>query len=314
MMELPEARIGPYLQALQAGLNALAPNADYVPLREGLAHLTTMDPSISGPLLLPAEIHSETGMPAFIWLERALAEQSLALEGNEEHDPTDESIARARQLEPALGDRMFWRRQLHRVLRKAKLLPRTRLDVVIKRLKGETVVTATFDRMDPMGYWVRIRTDLSAAVGQTVMGPVTINDRTHLTIDPGFEHLLTRHSQTPFVALKEALEDVTPVSTITRLARSQVGPFWFPGTTLPAHAPPTLNQGLLLHTSVQILARDVHHSEQADPLLPPIRTHIPKGFGWFQQRRFAASPNIQPTVQQWCADQNVPCAMVTLRP
>jgi len=312
-MEFPEKRVSPYLEALKSGLQALAPNQDFVPLRQTLAHLTILDPKVSGPTFLPAEIHQETGMPAFIWLERVLSEQTIALEAPIESDPHDDAIQRAKELESSLGDRMFWRRQARRALRKMTLLPRTRLDVVIKRLKGETVVTATFDRMDPMGFWVRIRIDLSAAVGQTVMGPVTIEDRTRLTIDPGFEHLLTRHSQTPFVALKEAIEEVTPVSTITRLARSQIGPFWFPGIALPQDVPKELNRGLLLHSSLQILARDVHQSEQADPLVPPLTIKVPKGFGWFQQRRFAASSNVQEAVQNWCASKNTPCSMVPIR-
>lgn len=313
-MRLPDPRVGTYLQALKAGLQALAPNTDFVSLAEGLSHLTLLEPAVSGGTFLPAEVNTQSGMPGFVWMERVLAEQTLALESSPEQEATDYDIQRAQQLDPILGERMQWRRQTQRILRKAAVLPRTRLDVVIKRLKGETMITATFDRMEVMGHWVRIRLDLSAPVGQTVMGPITLQDRTQLIVDPGFEHLLTRHSQTPFVALKEALEEVTPVSTITRLARSQIGPFWFPGISLPERVPERLNQGLVLNSSLQILARDVRKSEHADPMLAPLKTAIPEGFGWFQQRRFAASEPMHDAVRAWCAAKQVPCALVTLRP
>ena len=185
-MKLPANRVSPYLQALRSGLQSLAPNTDFVPLRECLAHLTVLDPQTSGTLFDPAEIHQESGMPAFIWMERPLAEQAMIATEDPEGAPTHQQIERAIALDKDLGLRMKSRQQTHQLLRRAQLLPRTRLDVVLRRLKGETIVTATYDRMEPMGHWVRIRLDLRGAAGQTLLGPVTIVDRTQLTIDPGF--------------------------------------------------------------------------------------------------------------------------------
>lgn len=313
-MKLPSNRVSPYLQALKSGLQSLAPNNDYVPLRECLAHLTVLSPQTSGALYGPAEIHQESGMPAFVWMERPLAEQSVVLETDPSTDPTPQQIKRAIELDETLGRRIQFRHQSHTILRRAALLPRTRLDVVLRRLKGETIVTATYDRMEPMGHWVRIRLDLRGAAGQTLLGPVTIVNRTTLVIDPGFEHLFTRYSQTPFWGLKQAIEEVTPVSDIIRLSRSQIGPFWFPGITIPKGVPESLNQGLILHSSLQLLGEEIRQTSHADPLLPVASETVPEGLGWFQQRRFAASPNMAAPLKKWCATQGVPCALVHLSP
>jgi hypothetical protein len=309
-MYLPSERAGRYLAALKSGLNALAPNLDFVPLREGIAHLTVLDPSVSGPLFAPAEWHDQSGMPSFVWMERVLAEQTVALERSPEQDDSDTDIARALSLDKNLGERLRWRRQTHRQLRGMALLPRTRLEVVLKRLKGETVVTTTFDRMAPLGGWVRIRLDLSAPAGQTIMGPIRLKDNRRLIVDPGFEHLLTRHSDTPFLALREALEEVTPASTIPRLSRSRLGPFWFPGVTLPKGVPDALGQGLLLHSQLQVLAKDVATSDHADPLTVPNSGPLPPGFGLFQQRRFAASSSVKAAIESWCEVRGVRCGVV----
>ncbi|MDP7112416.1 MAG: hypothetical protein QGH45_10645 [Myxococcota bacterium] len=77
-MELPRERIGPYTRALQAGVDALAPNDDHVPLPRTLAHLQALDPALSGDLLLPGEVDDRSGLPAFVWMERALAEQAVS--------------------------------------------------------------------------------------------------------------------------------------------------------------------------------------------------------------------------------------------
>jgi len=311
-VKLAANRVASYLEALKSGLQSLAPNNDFVPLRECLAHLTLLSPDTSGALFGPAEIHRESGMPGYIWMERPLAEQAMIEGTDPASDPSPQQIKRAIELDATLGQRMQFRQQSHSILRRIDLLPRTRLNVVLKRLKGETIVTATYDRMEPMGYWVRIRLDLRGAVGQTLLGPVTIADRTKLIIDPGFEHLFTRYSQTPFWGLKQAIEEVTPVSEIIRLSRSQLGPFWFPGISLPSGVPQALNTGLILHSSLQLLGEEVTHSSHADPLLPAATERVPDGFGWFQQRRFAASPNMEQALRQWCIHQEVPCAMVSL--
>ena len=84
-MELPSERVGPYLRALLAGLEALAPNEDFVPLEEAAAHLRALDPANGGALLLPAEVDDGSGLPSFGWLERARAEQVVAGSGGHGH-------------------------------------------------------------------------------------------------------------------------------------------------------------------------------------------------------------------------------------
>jgi len=313
-MHLDPSRASPYLRALIAGLQALAPNTDYIPLKQALAHLTVMDPTHTGACLLPAEIHPETGMPAFVWMERSLAEQVLAQEGAAATDPTDEDLDRAERLESELGARMRDRRSAHRLLRRMSLLPRTQLDVSLRRIRGETKVTATFDRMEPLGYWTRIRVDIAADAGQHGLGPISVTPEGRVIVEPGFEHLLIRHSATPLMGLRDALDAVSPLSTITRLARSRIGPFWFPGIALPDEVPSGLGKGLLLHLSLQVLANDVHHTAHADPWLAPHTGALPSGFGLFQERRFAASSNLVEPVRSWCTEKRCAPQVVLLKP
>ena len=91
---LPPARVGPYLRALAAGLHSLAPHEDFVPLAAAEAHLHALDPALSGALLGPAEVHPLSGLPAFPWMERALAEQVLALGGQAASDLSEAELAR----------------------------------------------------------------------------------------------------------------------------------------------------------------------------------------------------------------------------
>ena len=77
-MELTTARAGPYLRALRAALQALAPHDDFIPLVEMDEHLAALDPTLSGDVLEPFEVEELSGLPSFSWLERATAEQALA--------------------------------------------------------------------------------------------------------------------------------------------------------------------------------------------------------------------------------------------
>ena len=55
-MLLEPQRSGPYLRALAAGLRALAPHGDFVPLAECLTLLEVLHPELSGDLLEPARV------------------------------------------------------------------------------------------------------------------------------------------------------------------------------------------------------------------------------------------------------------------
>ena len=81
MMVLPDERIGPYVRALARAVTTAAPHGDFCPLAEVRAHLAALDPTISGPTLLPAEVDARSGMPSFVWMERVVAESTLAAEG-----------------------------------------------------------------------------------------------------------------------------------------------------------------------------------------------------------------------------------------
>ena len=105
-MILPQERVGSYLRALRSGLEALAPNDDFVPLAEALNHLDALAPSVSGEVLSPAEVHDDSGLPALPWLSRVTAEQRVALQGQAETDTSDAEIRRAARLDPALGARL----------------------------------------------------------------------------------------------------------------------------------------------------------------------------------------------------------------
>ncbi len=98
-MILPGERVGPYVRALRAALEALAPNEDHVSLSAALDHLYALDPVCGGGLLEPAEISALTGMPAYSWLERARSEALLAARGSDASDHSDADIERARSLD-----------------------------------------------------------------------------------------------------------------------------------------------------------------------------------------------------------------------
>jgi hypothetical protein len=313
-MPLPRARVSPYLRALISGLNALAPNDDYVPLRQAIAHLRALDPAISGDLLSPAEIDTRSGLPGFPWMERAIAEQSLAHEGSAYINTTDAEIARAARLDPVLSERMRARRDVHRLLSENVLLPISRLSAALKRLGRTTDFVLAFDRMTPMGAWMRIRVELSGKAGWERFGPISRTAEGRAVVDPGMQHLLSRHMVTPLLALRTQLAEATGAE-VTRLSRSFVGPFWFPGLDLPEAVPEALSRGLMLHLSTEVVARDVRNSGHRDPMVPPsIGEQVPEGYGLYRERRFAASPNLHVPVKRWAADQGIDVIVVSLVP
>jgi hypothetical protein len=313
-MTLPPERAGPYLRALVAGLSALAPNDDHVPLREALAHLQALDPATSGDLLTPAEIDTRSGLPGFPWMERALAEQSIARDGAGYSQTSDAEISRAVRLDPVLGDRMGARRALHKLLLDRPLLPISRLSAALKRLGKTTDFVLAYDRMTPVGAWMRIRAELSGRAGWDKHGPFSRTSDGRVTVDSGMQHLLSRHLATPLLALSAQLTEATGAQ-VTRLSRSFVGPFWFPGLSLPDQVPEALSKGLLLHLSTEVVARDIRNSGHRDPLVPKtIGEVVPEGYGLYRSRRFAASPGLITPVKSWAAGQGIDVVVVSLVP
>ncbi|MBX2800354.1 MAG: hypothetical protein KTR31_21925 [Myxococcales bacterium] len=301
-MELPRERVGPYVRALRAALDALAPNEDHVSLSAALDHLHALDPANGGSLLLPAEVSTHTGMPTYQWLERARSEAVLATRGTDAEDPSDAELQRARDLDPELGARMHDRRTLHRHLRTAELLPATRIGGAIRRIgdSGWMQVALAYDRMVPDGRWVRVRVELKTPGPPT--GAIRLDPQGRLIIEESLQHLLTRHFATPLMALRAQLTDAVGAEVL-HLGRGWIGPFWFPGVQLPAEVPEQLGSGLLMQGSTEVIANDVRASRHLDPLEPPPEEALPEGYGSFRERRFAASDEgLAEAVRSWASD------------
>lgn len=303
MIRLAEERIGPYVRALSAALSALAPGEDHVPLSAGLDHLAALDPAKGGLLLQPAEVWERSGMPSYTWLERARSEAELAAR-SPALGPDDEELVRIRQLDPALADRMHARRELHRHLRTAELVPAMRLIGAVRwfgRLdttraipRMEATVGLAYDRMAPDGRWVRIRIEL--VTSGSVDGPLWVDRAGRLHLDERLRHLLTRHFADVPDALRVQIEQATE-ARVTRLSRSFLGPFWFPGIDLPEGVPAALGTGLLLHASTEVIDPNLRESLNIDPL----ERHPSTESDWpvFRERRFAAAGAVVEVVRQW---------------
>jgi len=314
VISLPEERVGPYLRALVAGLNVLAPHEDFVPLSSAIAHLNALDPRISGPILFPAEVDALSGLPAFPWMERALSEQDLARTGTGYTRASDHDLSRVDDLDSDLGNRMRARKELHIHLRNHVLLPISRVTVSVKRRGRTTDFGLTFDRMSPDGAWLRIRADISGPAGWERLGPISINSDGKAIPDKGLRHLLSRHQSIPLIALRNQLCEATGVDVI-RLSRSTVGPFWFPGMPLPEGVPTALGKGLLLHLSTAIISTDIQYSAHRDPLVPmPAGEIAPEGYGLYRERRFAASQPLVETVRNWSRQQGVDVLVTPMVP
>ncbi len=309
-MELQRDRAGPYVRALQAGLQALAPNEDHVPLARAIAHLEALDPALSGDLLLPAEVDDRSGLPAFVWLERALAERAVATAGEDVLDA--DGLARAAQLDPALAARMRARAALHAHLRGHGLLSPSRLRVVARRLDSREAYRASYDCLSPTGLWLRVRADLDGPHGWA-QGLLAVRSDGSVFADPGLLHLFARHAATPLLAMATQLSTGTG-SRVARLSRAAIGPFWFPGFPLPEDIPAPLGRGLLLHQSTEVVGDDVHTSAHRDPLLPPDPDERPpEGCGVYRERRFAVSPRLIESTRAWATDQGCDVPVVVLR-
>lgn len=307
-MNLPEKRVGPYVRALATGLNQLAPHGDFVPLVPALAHLRALDPAISGDQLLPAEVHDDTGMPGFGWMQRAISEKVLADEGS---DPTEADIERAARLDPELSKRLLHRRLLREHVRGSELLPVTHLEGALRRMGKVVEVTGAYDRLAPDGRWVRIRFIVRAPGPVGKIGPFKILQGGRLVVDPLLQHLFTRHFASPLMLLREQL-GANAQAEVVRLSRGWVGPFWFPGVSLPAGLPPALGKGLLLQLAHEIVAEDVHHAAHLDPLLDIRDEVVPAGQKVFRERRFAASANVMQPLTAFCHGTGIRCPITPI--
>jgi hypothetical protein len=307
-VDLDSTRVEPYLRALRSALFALAPHDDYVPLAEVDAHLQALSPVLSGKLLFPAEIDDRSGLPAFTWLERAIAEQVLA--GTHDRDLSDAELSRARGLDAHLATRMGHRRALHRFVRDNDLLPASRLHAAVRRFSDSTAFIVTFDRVDPMGLWTRIRLDISTKDRQRRIGPLEVTPRGLTLVDEGLKHLLSRHGSTPLTALHAQISDSVG-GDLPRLSRSSIGPFWFPGFP---HVQQGFENGLIVHASTEVIANDIRKSVHNDPWIPAPEEHIPNGFKVYRERRFAATSSVAPALHDWGERSAMKLIVVPLRP
>lgn len=314
-MQIPPERAGPYLRALRAGLEALAPHGDYVPLSELLTAIGALDPACSGPLLLPASICDEAGLPALTWLSRARAEADQARSGSDASDPQDDDIERAYTLDSALGARLEARRRLHRMLRRGHLPPASRLQAVLKRFDSVPHYEILYDHTAPDGCWQRVRVEVAGPRPWDDGGALDASRRHGpVKVHPGLRHLLARHAPTPLVALHAQLGDVLG-GRLLRLARSAVGPFWFPGVRLPAAAPTRLAAGLTLQVSSEVVGEQVRFSKHLDPWhAPPVGELVPRGSRIYRERRFCASPALLSILEDWGQRRGVPVLAMPLSP
>lgn len=309
-MILPPERVGPYLRALEASLETLAPNDDFVPLSEAVAHVRALGPGVGGELLAPAEISVRTGMPAYAWLERAQAEQVLARRTTHRHDASDAELERASGLDPALGKRMRDRRDLHRHLRRHDLLPALRTTGAVRRLDPHDVALC-YDRMAPDGRWVRIRAEVR--IVQRHSGPLHIDGEGRLQLDASLQAFLTRHFTNRLDALHGQLAEVCE-GEVLRLSRAWLGPFWFPGVELPDDVPAELGSGLLLHASSEVMAADVAAPRHLDPWrAAPPDERVPDGQNVFRERRFAATGRVVAVARQWAEAKGFRNVVVPVR-
>ena len=295
---LPSDRCAVYVRALRAAVYALAPDADHVPAEATDTHLHALDPAVSGPLLLPATIDTVTGLPSSSWLDRVRAERD-ALHQTQAIDA--DRIARASQADPQLAARLQGRRRLMDWLSGRSLLPDLAVGAKVLRDDGsQRVVQLTVDRRLDGAGWIRLRADV-VDTRQTAGVVARMDEAGRILLRAGLGELLTRHTISPLPGVYGILTEVAGLR-VRRLSRGCIGPFWFPGGSVPDHAPEWASQGLSLHQSLVVMADDVRHSHHTDPWLR-LPQHggegLPAGFGVYRSRRFAVSPAIAEAVRSW---------------
>lgn len=308
-MRLPQARVGAYVRALVAGLEALAPNRDWPPHAELSAHFRALDPVLSGELLAPAELDPRTGMPAFPWVERVSAEAVVAGERPELRE--DHELQRIAALDADLARRIRWRRDLHRHLRHHDVLPPSRAQARARRLQSRTEIVIDVDRVLPDGRWVRIGLVLAGPTGRTDLGAAKVGNQGRIDLDEGVLHLIMRHSSVPLLALRAQVAAITE-GWVPRVTRATVGPFWFPGIALPEGVPGEVGQGLCLHLAHEVVGDEVRQGSERDPMHQPDGLEPPEGHRVSRLRRFAASGGVQSALRGWCERAGMQPEIVTL--
>jgi hypothetical protein len=313
-VELSPERATPYLRALQAGAQALAPHDDYVPLAATLTHLRALDPALSGDVLLPALIDDRSGMPAFGWMQRAAAEQAVARATPPEGDTPDDVLERAQRMDPALAARLSARRALRRFLRGHDLLPATHLEARLRRRSGSAWSFALrYDRMLAGAGWMRVSVELEGPARWS-RGLFDVARDGTVRVDAGIRHLLARQCVLPLTLLHSALTDTLQVSA-PRLSRTFVGPFWFPGGPRPDGAPDLVERGLVLHLSSEVMGAEVHEAGHRDPWRsPPVGERPARGQQIFRDRRFAATPSVRAELEAWCHARGAAAVVAPLVP
>lgn len=331
-MILADNRVDAYLRALAAGLRALAPAEDHVPSAVLHATLSALSSERSGTLLGPAGLHPHSGLPELPWLARALAEQRVARSDSE---PSDAGrIARAKLLEPALGERLEQREHLREFLRQNALLKDVNIVTIIRSYKPKLSIGVMFDYVSIDGLFMRLRMEGTRAKDSPGL---RLNDAGALEPEEGLLRLLSRHALDPLPALLEVLERALGVR-VARLSRGALGPFWFPGVALPAGVPVALGRGLLLHMASEVLLSEAFPSEgrplgalvstrsaplgsSSPPMIPTIRhdplaveLEAPRGWRLFQERRFSASSTVSPDLYAWLLERGSRCEVLPLVP
>ncbi len=309
-MRLTPERAGPYLRALAAAVHALAPNDDFVPALPLANHLRALDPALSGTLLTPAELDAQSGLPSFAWFDRARAEQVLA-RAEPDRDPTPADIQRAHALDADLAERLASRGRLRPFLRANPLTLSSHLHAALIQLQPRTIVRLTYDHHDPVGRLTRLRVELHGSGLRSALGPIRVHPN-GAEPDAAAIHLLARHTSTPLPGLVDPLQEVFDAAVV-RVARAQIGPFWFQGGPLPSDVPADLGAGLLLHAAVDLMGLRQPAAAHADPWRPPHRLVREHWAGW-RERRFAASEAVRRAVEAWCRAQGVAPRLVPIRP
>jgi hypothetical protein len=221
-------------------------------------------------------------------MERARAEGTVAVA----HDGAG-SAERAYRLDPALGQRMAWRRDLHAHLRAEPVLPSLATTPVLLRVDPQVEVEVVHDRIEGDGRWTRIR---AVFAGTADLGLARVGDQ--VVLDPGVPSLFTRMGGLEITALFAALSAAT-AGRVRRVSRGQVGPFWFPGVELPPGVSPKFGAGIVLHLVWTALGDDVAGDSHADLLEPRVAPGgWPPGYHLAHQRRLvgqgAAIPGLEP--------------------
>ncbi|TVQ90122.1 MAG: hypothetical protein EA397_14325 [Deltaproteobacteria bacterium] len=301
-MKLPDARVGPYVRALAAALNAAAPNASHPPLLEGLALLRALDPAVSGTLLQPAEVDERSGMPSWAWVERVRAE------AQSQGTPDARQIEQAQRLDPELAARMIARRDLLAHLASREVLPLRRISARVQRRGPPHQIRVVSDRVGPDGRWVRTLVALQGPTTKLGCAEITADGR--VVLDPGVEHLLARHAFSPLAALFAQLSQVI-IGEVVELSRGIIGPVWFPGVALPQGLPPELGKGLVVHLPLEVLATEIRRDIDEDPL-GSSSLRSPKGYGWARQRRFVSSGRAREPLRAWLSTTHARCEVVEL--